>query len=246
MTQMFLSRFRSQVGQQLQTVVFVVGIVVMGMGNSAMAQERLLRTLTVSGSGVERIATTMSQIQLGVEIQGKTAQEVQEELARRSSAVVELLRSRNVEKLQTTGIQLNPVYSYEDNVQRLKGYSGTNTVSFRVANERAGSILDEAVKAGATRIDGVSFSASESAISDAQKQALREATQDAQQQADAVLSVLNLSRKDIVNIQINGATPPPPMLVRLEKNIAAGEVAQTPVIGGEQEVQASVTLQISY
>ena len=98
MTQMFLSRFRSQVGQQLQTVVFVVGIVVMGMGNSAMAQERLLRTLTVSGSGVERIATTMSQIQLGVEIQGKTAQEVQEELARRSSAVVELLRSRNVEK----------------------------------------------------------------------------------------------------------------------------------------------------
>ncbi len=246
MTQMFFSRFRSQVGQQLQTVVFVVGIVVMGMGNSAMAQERLLRTLSVSGSGVERIATTMSQIQLGVEIQGKTAQEVQEELARRSSAVVELLRSRNVEKLQTTGIQLNPIYSYEDNVQRLNGYSGTNTVSFRVANERAGSILDDAVKAGATRIDGVSFTASEIAISDAQKQALREATQDAQQQADAVLSVLNLSRKDIVNIQINGATPPPPMLVRLEKNIAGGNFAQTPVIGGEQEIQASVTLQISY
>ncbi len=246
MTQMFLSRFRSQVGQQLQTVVFVVGIVVMGMGNSAMAQERLLRTLTVSGSGVERIATTMSQVQLGVEIQGKTAQEVQEELARRSSAVVELLRSRNVEKLQTTGIQLNPVYSYEDNVQRLKGYSGTNTVSFRVANERAGSILDDAVKAGATRIDGVSFTASETAIATAQKQALREATQDAQEQADAVLSVLNLSRKDIVNIQINGATPPPPMLVRLQKNIAANEIDQTPVIGGEQEVQASVTLQISY
>ena len=246
MTQMFLSRFRSQVGQQLQTVVFVVGIVVMGMGNSAMAQERLLRTLTVSGSGVERIATTMSQIQLGVEIQGKTAQEVQEELARRSSAVVELLRSRNVEKLQTTGIQLNPVYSYEDNVQRLKGYSGTNTVSFRVANERAGSILDDAVKAGATRIDGVSFNPSETAIATAQKQALREATQDAQEQADAVLSVLNLSRKDIVNIQINGATPPSPMLVRLEKNIAANEIAQTPVIGGEQEIQASVTLQISY
>jgi hypothetical protein len=246
MTQMFLSRFRSQVGQQLQTVVLVVGIVVMGMGNSAMAQERLLRTLTVSGSGVERIATTMSQVQLGVEIQGKTAQEVQEELARRSSAVVQLLRSRNVEKLQTTGIQLNPVYSYEDNVQRLKGYSGTNTVSFRVPNERAGSILDEAVKAGATRIDGVSFSASETAISEAQKQALREATQDAQQQADAVLSVLNLSRKDIVNIQINGATPPPPMLVQRETKLLGGEVAQTPVIGGEQEIHASVTLQISY
>ena len=246
MTQQFLSRCRSQVGQQLQTVVLVVGIVVMGMGNSAMAQERLLRTLTVTGSGVERIATTMSQVQLGVEIQGKTALEVQEEVARRSSAVVQLLRSRNVEKLQTTGIQLNPVYSYENNVQSLQGYSGTNTVSFRVANERAGAILDDAVKAGATRIDGVSFTAADSAISEAQKKALREATQEAQQQADAVFSVLNLSRKDIVNIQINGATPPPPMLVQFEKNIAAGDVAQTPVIGGEQEVHASVTLQISY
>lgn len=243
---MFLSHFRSQVGQQLQMVVMVVGIVVMGMSDTAMAQERLLRTLTVTGAGVERIATTISQVQLGVEIQGKTAQEVQEEVARRSSAVVELLRSRNVEKLQTTGIQLNPVYSYENNVQRLNGYSGTNTVSFRVANERAGSILDDAVKAGATRIDGVSFTASETAISEAQKQALREATQEAQQQADAVLSVLNLSRKDIVNIQINGATPPPPMLVRMETKSFGGEAAQTPVIGGEQEIQASVTLQISY
>lgn len=243
---MFLSHFRSQVGQQLQMVVMVVGMVVIGMSDTAMAQERLLRTLTVTGAGVERIATTISQVQLGVEIQGKTAQEVQEEVARRSSAVVELLRSRNVEKLQTTGIQLNPVYSYEDNVQRIRGYSATNTVSFRVANDQAGRILDDAVKAGATRIDGVSFTASETAISEAQKQALREATQEAQQQADAVLSVLNLSRKDIVNIQINGATPPPPMLVRMETKSFGGEAAQTPVIGGEQEIQASVTLQISY
>ncbi len=217
----------------------------MALTNPAMAQEKLLRTLTASGQGVEMIATTVTQVQLGVEVQGQTATSVQQEVARRSAAVVELLRSRNVEKLQTTGIRLNPIYRSETNEPRITGYSASNTVSFRVANEQAGTLLDDAVQAGATRIDSVSFTASDEAIAAAQKQALRQATQDAQQQADVVLSTLNLTRKDIVSIQINGATPPPPMPF-LERAAFAGKAADTPIIGGEQQVQASVTLQISY
>jgi uncharacterized protein YggE len=99
---------------------------------------------------------------------------------------------------------------------------------------------------GATRIDGVSFTASDEAIASAQKQALREATQDAQQQADAVLNTLNLTRKDIVSIQLNGATPLSPMPVFTGKDVLESRLATSPIIGGEQEVQASVTLQISY
>lgn len=214
--------------------------------NSAMAQERLLRTLTVTGRGVESIQTTKAQVQLGVEVQGESATGVQQDVRERSAAVVELLRSRNVEKLQTTGIRLNPTYSYENNVQRLTGYSAANTVSFQVPTEQAGILMDAAVQAGATRIDGVSFTASDQAITQAQQQALREATEDAQSQADAVLRTLNLSRKDVVSIQINGATPPPPPRPVLERAAFAGQASDMPVIGGEQEVQAAVTLQISY
>jgi len=167
-------------------------------------------------------------------------------VARQSAAVVELLRSRNVQQLQTTSIQLNPVYSYEDNQRRLIGYSASNTVSFRLPTEQAGRLLDDAVAAGATRINSISFTAPESAIATAQKQALREATQDAQQQADAVLNALNLTRQDIVTIQINGATPPSPPMPLMSRAESFAPNAPTPVIGGEQEVQASVTLQISY
>ncbi|MEG5175272.1 SIMPL domain-containing protein, partial [Microcoleus sp. B3-D7] len=39
----------------------------------------------------------------------------------------------------------------------------------------------------------------------ARKQALRKATQDAQAQADAVFSALNLKRGEILGIQVNGA-----------------------------------------
>jgi hypothetical protein len=254
MNQTFIPRLCSRTGQwclpqglrSTPAIFFAVGLLSLTMTNSAIAQEKLLRTLTVTGRGVERIPTTATQVQLGVEIQGQSAAGVQQEVAKRSSAVVELLRSRKVEKLQTTGIRLNPIYSYENNVQRLTAYSATNTVSFRTSTEQAGKLLDDAVKAGATRIEGVSFTASDSAIATAQKQALRQATQDAQQQADAVLSALNLTRKDIVNIQINGATPPPPMPLLERTSDFSQKAADTPIISGEQEVQASVTLQISY
>ncbi|MBD1831714.1 SIMPL domain-containing protein [Cyanobacteria bacterium FACHB-472] len=234
--------------KQAGLISLVLSVLSLSIATRAVAQEKMLRTLTVSGRGVENIPTTLTQVRLGVEVQGKVAADVQQEAARRSAAVVELLKSRNVEKLETTGISLNPIYSYENNVQRLTGYSATNIVSFRIDTQKAGTLLDEAVKAGATRIDGISFVADDSAIASAQKQALREATQDAQAQADAVLSSLNLTRKEIVNIQVNGAVVPPPRPLPIADMAMRSEsLAKTaPVIGGEQEVEASVTLQISY
>lgn len=216
------------------------------MANPVLAQEKLLRTLTVNSRGFETIPTTLANVHLGVEVQGKTAQKVQQEVARRSSAVVALLRSRHVEKLETTGINLNPIYSNDNNVQRRTGYSATNIVSFRLDTERVGILLDEAVKAGATRIDGISFAAADSAITAAQKSALRKATQDAQQQANAVLSSLNLTPREVVSIQINAAAPPQPPVPYTAQAESANRAISTPILGGEQQVEVSVTLQIRY
>ena len=215
----------------------------------AQTQPRRLRTLAVRGRGVEKIAATLSQVNLGVEVQGKTAQEVQREVARRSQAVVELLKSRKVEKLQTSRISLNPAYSFKNDVRRLTGYTATNTVSFQVATAKAGQILDEAVKSGATRIDGISFIAPELVISKAKKEALREATQDAQAQANAVLDALGFSSKEIVSIEVDNATAQAPPIFRTESvriQSRSSDVPRTPIIGGEQKVEATVTLQISY
>lgn len=221
-----------------------LGLVSLPLITPAFAQEQRIKTLTVSGEGMVMIPTTLTQVQLGVEVQGKTAEEVQEEAARRTTAVIDLLRSRNVEKLETTGIRLNPTYSYANEQQRLTGYSATNTVTFRLPTEKAGSLMDDAVQAGATRIDGISFVATDAEISKAQQQAVKLAIQDAELQASTVLSTLNLTRREIIGIQVNNASIPVPMPVMYKaENVAA---PSTPVIGGEQQVRASVTLQISY
>ena len=214
-------------------------------------QEEVLRTLNVTGVGVERIPATLAQVSLGVEIQGKMAAEVQQEVARRTSAVVEFLRSRNVERLQTQGISLRPNYNYDNNnnQRRLVGYIGTNTVSFRLKTEEVGKLLDESVQAGATRINNISFTATEAEISSAQKEALRKATVEAQQQAETVLKALNFTNKEIIGIRIDGANLPEPkrMVSRAQQfAVADSAEASTPVIGGEQVVNGTVTLQIRY
>jgi uncharacterized protein len=214
----------------------------------AMTQDQPLRTLSIRGEGIEQIATSIAQVSLGIEIQGKTATEVQSQAAQKSTAVVALLKSRQVDRLQTTGINLSPQYSYDNNKQRLIGYSATNTVSFRIANDKAGAIMDDAVKAGATRIDGISFTASDEAIAAARKKALQAATKVAREEADAVLGSLNFTAKDIVSIQVDGAaTPPQPVIMeRARMAFASKADAETPVVGGDQTVRAGVTLQIRY
>jgi uncharacterized protein len=208
----------------------------------------LSRTLTVSGKGDVNIPTTMTQVRLGVEIQGKTAQAVQQQVRSRSQAVVELLKTRQVDKLQTTGISLNPNYTYKDGKQSINGYSGSNIVSFRIETEKAGTLLDEAIEAGATRIDGVSFVAADDAIAQAQQQAIQKATEDANTQADAALKALNLKSKEIIGVQINGANPPQPVVLAVPRvaQLANDKAADLPVVGGEQKVEQSVTLQIRY
>ncbi|MGF1569471.1 MAG: SIMPL domain-containing protein [Nodosilinea sp.] len=213
----------------------------------AMAQETIMRTLTVTGQGQESIQTTKAQVVLGVTVQGTDAATVQQEVAQRSAAVVELLRSRQVEKLETTGVQLSPRYNYENGRSEVIGYSGSNTVTFQMPTDTVGVLLDDAVNVGANEIRDVSFIAADAAIEAARQQALREATADAQTQANTVLSTLNLGPQEIVSIQINGAAPPMPIpLPRRAEVASASADFATPVIGGEQTVQASVTLQIRY
>ncbi len=218
-------------------------------GISPVFAQEIMRTLTVTGQGEVDIPTTITQVRLGVEVKGKTAKEVQQEVAERTTAVVDLLRSRGVDKLETTGVSLRPEYNYNNDQRNLIGYVGTNTVSFRTKTEQTGDLIDKAVDVGATLIDGISFIASDSAMGAAKQDALREATQDAQQQADTVLAALNLTRKDIVNIVLGGAmiSPPRPIPTSGDINFATQERSvSSPVIGGEQKVRATVTLQITY
>ena len=236
----------SSAGVVLGLTALTVGVMNTATISPVEAQEPLSRVLTVTGEGSESIPATLARVQLGVTAQGENAEAVQQQIAQRSSAVIELLKSQNVDKLQTTGIRLNPQYNYDGSRPRITGYSGSNTVSFQMPTDQVGTLLDDAIAAGANQINSVSFIAEEAAIDDARDIALQEATADAQAQADAVLQSLNLSAQEIVDIQVNNATAPTPIPYAAQARLAEAANASTPVEGGEQAINARVTLQIRY
>ncbi|MEO0540389.1 MAG: SIMPL domain-containing protein [Cyanobacteria bacterium P01_A01_bin.105] len=206
------------------------------------------RVITVTGTGQTSIPTTLTRVDLGVQAQGPTAAAVQQEIAQRQSRVMDLLRQNNVDKLQTTGIRLSPQYSYNNgNQPRLTGYTGSNTIRFELPTEQVGGLLDAAIDAGANQISRVSFTATDDAIAAAQSTALANATQNARQQADAVLAALGLSAAEVIGIQVNGAQAPRPYPVAAQEvALSSRAAATTPVEGGEQTVNGRVTLQIRY
>ena len=222
----------------------VVGLLYFVATIPAIAQEQALRTLTVQGQGIETVSATIAEVNLGVQIQGKTAAEVQQELAQKTSEVVKLLQSRDVEQLQTTGVFLQPNSTYSNNNRKIDGYIGSNTFSFQYRIPEVGALIDEAVAAGVNKVNSIRLTAKAEELAIAQQEALRKATLDAQNQANTVLKTVNFTAQEIVRIEINGANISNPQFIGAEKFSTAQ--VNTTIIGGEEQVTAFVTLQIRY
>ncbi|MEH2449190.1 MAG: SIMPL domain-containing protein [Nostoc sp.] len=199
--------------------------------------------LNVTGQGEVTVPTTLTEVQLGIQVDGKTATEVQQETAQRSTAVVDVLQKLGAQQLQTTSIQLNPVYN--DN-QTLTGFTGLNTLQFELPTARAGAAIDTAIQAGANLIQNISFTASDKALQQARLQVLSEAVKDAQAQAGAVFNTLKLTPEKIIDININSADNPSPSPLVFNATANAPRIATTPIIGSPQTIEGSVSLDIGY
>ncbi|PZV14779.1 MAG: hypothetical protein DCF20_12410 [Pseudanabaena sp.] len=203
------------------------------------------RVLTLTGRGERSVKTTKARIQLGVNVEGKTAIAVQEEVARQSNSIVSRLQKLNVEKLQTTTVQLSPKYVYENNRQRQEGFTGQTSVSFLVPIEQAGAVLDAAVASGANQVEQISFIASDTELNAAKQLAIQDAIKDAQTQSSTVFSALGFTLKTIKAINISDSAIAYPSPAPRMEAMAKG-ASSMPILAGEQKVEASVTMQITY
>lgn len=203
------------------------------------------RTLTVTGHGSESVPYTDAIFNLGVQADGSTAAEAQAQLRTQLNPLVDRLKQLQVQKLRTTNVQLYPRYNNPVNREPAKviGFTASSNLSFQVPIAQAGKILDSAVGSGANVVQNLSFSAPDAQLDAARSVALSRAVADAQAQADAVLKSLNLTARQVRSIQV-GDTSRPPRPFALAKTLSAD--ASTPIEGGTAQVEADVTLQISY
>jgi uncharacterized protein YggE len=211
------------------------------------AQEAASRAAQIraTGEAVIRARPDQAQIELGVSTQGPTAQAAAAQNAAQLEAVLARLRKlldRKAE-IRTATYSLVPNYRYprEGGKPEITGYTATNIVLIESRDlEGLGSLIDAATQAGANTIHSLRFLLrDEDAV---RLEALRQATQKARANAEAMAAAAGLKILRIVSIE---QTPAPSFRPMREIAMArAAEVAAptTPIEAGAIEVHASVTL----
>lgn len=199
-------------------------------------------TLNLTAFGETRVAPDMATITLGVQVEAPTAQAAMQKNAADMTRVIAALKKAGLAErdIQTSGLNLNPQYVYEQNVPpRLNGYQASNQVTIRVRDlSRLGAAVDATVGAGVNQINGISFGLSDPAA--AENQAREAAVKALTAKADLYARATGYKVARLVSLSEGGGyapQPPVPMMAmaRMEKD------ASTPVAAGELSVRVDIT-----
>ena len=157
------------------------------------------RSIRVQGQGTVSAKPDLVTISLGVQTTGETAMDALALNSEQMSGVLHAIQAAGIEQedIQTSGINLYPVYEDRSLVKpgeqrQIVGYRASNDVSVRVHDiDKAGSVLDAAVTAGANQVGGVRFGLSdtETIVTDA----LIAAVQNAQAKAQTIADTLGVT-----------------------------------------------------
>ena len=185
----------------------------------------------------------IAQITLGVEVTNASASAAQQDAASQMDAVVSKLKQEGIadKDIRTVSYNLTPEYDYSNRSSpTLKDYRATNLVMVTVRDiSKVGPVIDAVAGAGATRIQGISFSVSDPTA--ATNQGRDAAMNNAKTKAEQLAKDAGVTLGAPISIQETGGTPPAP--VPMAPNVAAaGAAVQTPISPGTQEVQVEVTV----
>lgn len=226
----------------LQNVATGLALLVLTAG-AAAAHDANPGQLHINVRGVASEVPDMARLNAGVMAQAPTASQAMADQRARMNRVIATIRKIGVAErdIQTSGINLSPVYVRGDNRNappRISGYQATNRVNVTVRDlTKVGDGLDALVDAGANNIGQVSFGFSDQAA--LVEKARANAIAELKKRRDFFASVggLKIGRLMVLS-EGGGARPPQPMMAM---DRAESFKASTPVAPGESEVSVSLS-----
>jgi hypothetical protein len=201
------------------------------------------RTISVTGTGRVTVTPDMATVVLGVIERADSAKVAQENAAQKMAAVVDSVKKNGVAEkdIQTVNVSLNPVYDYSDNTQKLIAYEANQQIAIKVRTlADTGSIIDEAVQAGASYVGSITLSLDDT--TGPVKEARSLAVNDAKAKADQLASAAGVRVVSVMTISENSTIPPVPVVYRDGGGAMAAEKAITPIEAGTQEITVDVSV----
>jgi uncharacterized protein YggE len=204
--------------------------------------DRLPRSISLSGHGEVHIAPDLAIVTVGVMSSAVTAREALDANTKSMEGIMAALKGAAFEMrdIQTSNFSVNPRYDYgQNNAQPPKviGYDVSNNVTVTVRKlDGLGAVLDQVVSSGSNQINGVMFQVSkpEAATDEARKLAVA----DALRKANVYAAASGITLGQILSLSEGGGYQPP---VPVFKSMRAESVsADVPVTQGEQTIAVDV------
>jgi uncharacterized protein len=204
--------------------------------------------VSTSATAHRRIANTVADVSVGIQTQGADAASVSRDLAQRSQTLLEWLRGQGAERLATDQISFQPqTHEEKSGQQKIVGYTGSTTVSFRTTPEKVGAILSGVLDHGANTIQQTSYGPKEEEADTVRKELAQEATRTAVAQGNAVAEAAGTHVIGVreVNVEGSGIIRPVPMMRMQSFEMKAAATPAMAGEAGEQDISVTVSIKLT-
>ena len=169
--------------------------------------------VTVHATAHRRLPSTVADATVSIEVHGRDLRGTAMQLGRQAQALLAFLRTQKAERLRTDGTSFDQeIQEQRGQPDRIKGYTGRISVSFRTVPDQLPFVLAGCLDNGATALGQFGAAAREDEVDAARRDMVAEATGAAMAQARAVADAAGQKVAGIERAEIDplpGAMPLP-------------------------------------
>ena len=242
-----------QIQQQLEEVthmtrpLMILAVLTMAVLTMSAQNDRDdRRTISVTGEAKAYFEPDRALVSIGVETDGKTVMAAKEDNDERTSQLIAAIKKVGIpaSDIQTSQLNIVPVYDYKSDDRRLIKYTMRNMVRITVRDiKKVEEVINAGLTNGGNLLNGLSFY-----IEDAEsvRDSLRvEAAEDARQKAQRVAGALGVTVGKPVSINVSSRGGNQPMMMdanRFNARVMAESASTTEVSTGQIVVKANVSI----
>ena len=204
--------------------------------------------VSTSATAHRRIPNTVADVSVGIQTQGADSASVSRDLAQRSQTLLDWLRGQGAERLTTDQISFQPqTHEEKSGQEKIVGYTGTTSVSFRTTPEKVGAILSGVLDHGANTIQQTSYGPKEEEADRVRKELAQEATRTAVAQGTAVAEAAGTHVIGVreVNVEPSGIIRPMPMMRMQAMSVNGAPPPPMATEAGEQDISVTVSVKLT-
>ncbi len=214
--------------------------------------------VSTSGTATVKVTPDKVSVTIGVETRGKTAEQAAAANAELMQKVLAALKNLGIseDQISTNWYSVWPVYEMRSPPcieifpqppecapkSEITGYVASNSVTVTLdADEDVGKVIDTAVAAGATNVNGAYFFVSNERQEEIRSSLIADAIANARSRADKAAAAVNMEITGVKSINLNDVYFP---VFYKELAKADGASSSTPILPGQQEI--SQTVQVTF